>query len=288
MNSILAVLFLLFTVACKSLPPPRTESSVKAADKTQAMQNIQANLTNKAQTLAAGSGYGPTANLQSVQILRVQSEGTGCPDGTTSHLISPDGLLFSMLFDEFYAELQTEPTLEWAKTSSCLLSVEISYPKTLEMVILDAEAVGFYSLAGDPNALSDVQATQASTYTLQNQAGVDGESVGPYETSWASPPGPNEDSFSLPDQLFLQVPPDCTGYVKLKIKLDIGLSRLAQEEQPKQYGYIAIDSHAGQFAPDATKNKDLYHAMFFGFKPRPSEIVCPPEEQKIYLPIIQK
>jgi hypothetical protein len=276
------VLFFLFALACKSMPPPRAESSLKAADKTDAMNRIQGNLALAAQNLAAAKGFGPSDTPGSVVILRVIPEGPGCPDGTTSHLISPDGMVFSMLFDQFYAELLTDP-LEGEKTSSCLVSVEISYPKNLEMVILDAEAVGFYSLAGDPEVTSDVTASQASTYTLQNQAGVDGLPAGPFISTWQSPP--NENSFSVPDQLFLQVPQDCTGYVKLKIDLNLKLTRQPQEELPKQYGYIAIDSHAGQFAPPASLNKDLYHAMFFGFKP--SAVACP-EEHRIFLPIIQK
>ena len=55
-------------------------------------------------TLSAIIFFATTANAQ-VSFNNVTHSGTGCPQGTVSTAISPDGSSISILFDEFRAEV---------------------------------------------------------------------------------------------------------------------------------------------------------------------------------------
>jgi hypothetical protein len=91
-------------------------------------------------TLIAASAA-PAFAAPKVEILGAGYGGNGCPDGSASVTVSPDGQELTLLFDKFIAEGNN------AKESrkSCNLSIPIKVPQGFQISFYDADYRGYVS-----------------------------------------------------------------------------------------------------------------------------------------------
>lgn len=91
-----------------------------------------------AATLMATS-IGPAFATEKVEILGAEYGGSGCPGGTASVSVSPDGQELSILFDRFVADA----TKSGDKRKSCNLSIPIKVPQGFQISFYDADYRGY-------------------------------------------------------------------------------------------------------------------------------------------------
>ncbi|WP_163834200.1 DUF4360 domain-containing protein [Spartinivicinus ruber] len=102
-------------------------------------------------------------DLAQVTIKSIQSSGTGCPNGTVSSTVAPDGKSFVLGFDEYIAEAGPGiPRRENRK--ACNLTVVLKIPNGYAYTIADVNYRGYADL--DRN----VEAMQKSTYFFAGNA----------------------------------------------------------------------------------------------------------------------
>lgn len=93
-------------------------------------------------------GAPPNADSESVPGLRMhqpQYAGTGCPSGTASAVLSPDGRTLSVLFDSYVAEAGNHVgTLRDAK--GCQVNIPFSVPAGFAVQVVKMDYRGFTSL----------------------------------------------------------------------------------------------------------------------------------------------
>jgi len=78
-----------------------------------------------AQMNAPGSGAGPDPST--VYISGISYGGSGCPQGTVSQILSPDLQTFTLIFDQYAAQIGSgiDPL---QSRSNCQLNVQLHYP----------------------------------------------------------------------------------------------------------------------------------------------------------------
>jgi Domain of unknown function (DUF4360) len=89
--------------------------------------------------------------------------GTGCPQGSLSTAISPDGQAVTVTFDEYYAEVgpDTQPVVR----QFCNLNLPMNIPSGWQYSLVELDYRGYLFL--DPR----VEARQTSEYYFQGQQG---------------------------------------------------------------------------------------------------------------------
>ncbi len=88
-----------------------------------------------------GTSVAPAFAAPKVEILGAGYGGSGCPDGSASVTVSPDGQELTLLFDQFVAE-GSKPR---ASRKSCNLSIPIKVPQGFQISIYDADYRGYVS-----------------------------------------------------------------------------------------------------------------------------------------------
>ncbi|MBD2342842.1 DUF4360 domain-containing protein [Anabaena subtropica] len=78
-----------------------------------------------------------------VEILGAEYGGNGCPDGSASVSVSPDGQELSILFDQFMA-LGNKPA---ESRKNCNLSIPIKVPQGFQISLYDADYRGYVAPA---------------------------------------------------------------------------------------------------------------------------------------------
>ncbi|MCF4968846.1 DUF4360 domain-containing protein [Nostoc sp. CMAA1605] len=108
-------------------------------------QNFKQTSVKFAQSFMAAAALmtasvGPAlANNPSVQILGANYGGNGCPGGTASVSVSPDGQELTILFDEFAADGSQRSQ----RRKSCNLSIPIKVPQGFQISFYDADFRGY-------------------------------------------------------------------------------------------------------------------------------------------------
>jgi len=98
-----------------------------------------------------------------ITIVDVSTSGTGCPQGSVSTSLSPDGTVVTLGFDSFLALIG--PTAAQAdKSKNCQIHLDLQYPGGFQYAVVDAVYHGYARL--DPG----VTGTFLSTYYFSQNA----------------------------------------------------------------------------------------------------------------------
>ncbi|MBW4612747.1 MAG: DUF4360 domain-containing protein [Desmonostoc vinosum HA7617-LM4] len=92
-----------------------------------------------AATILITASINPAFANDKVEILDAEYGGNGCPDGSASVSISPDGQELSILFDQFIAEGNKSSQ----RRKSCNLSIPIKVPQGFQISLYDADYRGY-------------------------------------------------------------------------------------------------------------------------------------------------
>ncbi|MBD2488896.1 DUF4360 domain-containing protein [Aulosira sp. FACHB-615] len=108
------------------------------------IQNIRKTSINLAKSFFAGAvlitaSVGPAFAADKVEILGAEYGGNGCPEGSASVNVSPDGQELSILFDQFIA-LGNQSS---ERRKSCNLSIPIKVPQGFQISLYDADYRGY-------------------------------------------------------------------------------------------------------------------------------------------------
>jgi len=99
----------------------------------------------------------PGLDLSKVYIRGIKYGGTGCPQGSTSIIISPNRDTFTLIFDKYVASIG--PGVDITETrKNCQISVDLQYPGGFQYSLFSADYRGFIGLD------KGVSGTQKSTY----------------------------------------------------------------------------------------------------------------------------
>lgn len=166
-----------------------------------------------------------------VYINRIVYGGNGCPQGTVSELVSPDKQSFTLLMDEYIAELG--PYIERAANrKSCQIGVELVVPAGWSYSVATIDYRGYANL--DPG----VTGTHMASYYFQGQG-----TTGRFASNFA---GPYVNNYQVRDTIGLeaQVWSPCGQTRALNIKSEV---RLAARNRNAQ-GVMTVDSVDGTVA----------------------------------------
>ncbi|MBE9037370.1 DUF4360 domain-containing protein [aff. Roholtiella sp. LEGE 12411] len=108
--------------------------------KRTSMNFVKAFLT--AATLITAS-VGPAFANEKVEILGAEYGGNGCPEGSASVSVSPDGQELSILFDQFIAVGNKAEQ----RRKNCNLSIPIKVPQGFQISLYDADYRGYVAPA---------------------------------------------------------------------------------------------------------------------------------------------
>jgi hypothetical protein len=109
-------------------------------------QNIRRRSLNLVKSFLAGATFlaasvTPAFAAPKVEILGAGYGGNGCPDGSASVTVSPDGQELTLLFDQFIAEGNNVKE----SRKSCNLSIPIKVPQGFQISLYDADYRGYVS-----------------------------------------------------------------------------------------------------------------------------------------------
>jgi hypothetical protein len=90
--------------------------------------------------------------------------GNGCPQGTMRAIFAPDNLSFSLLFDQFIAEV-TDPSLAAKDLMTCDSIIPIQIPEGMQMQITRVDLRGFAALP------ERARGTLHSTFNFKGRGG---------------------------------------------------------------------------------------------------------------------
>jgi hypothetical protein len=129
--------------------------------------------------LAAGGGEGDIPNPSGAYFVSVRPNGTGCPRGTTSTSISPDGKTFTTTFSAFEAVVNRNQSLA---VKDCQLAIKLKSPSGFSYTVTEFYYQGYAYLEQGQNA------RQIAKYYFQG-APVQSEEartelVGPYDDTY--------------------------------------------------------------------------------------------------------
>ncbi|MDE1466001.1 DUF4360 domain-containing protein [Spartinivicinus poritis] len=169
-------------------------------------------------------------DLAQVTIKNIQSSGTGCPNGTVSSTVAPDGKSFVLGFDEYIAEAGPGiPRRENRKV--CNLTVLLKIPNGFAFTIADVNYRGYADL--DRN----VEAMQKSTYFFAGN---------PREASLQSNfKGPISEDYTISDRLGISslVWSSCNATTPVVIKTQI---KVDNKYARRNSGLITTDTIDGK------------------------------------------
>lgn len=78
--------------------------------------------------------------------------GSGCPQGSASTILSPDGKSLSILFDEFLVEAGGESRKRTAR-KTCNIAIPVHVPQGFSVSIIDVDYRGYVSLPSRARAM---------------------------------------------------------------------------------------------------------------------------------------
>ncbi|MDE1464702.1 DUF4360 domain-containing protein [Spartinivicinus poritis] len=169
-------------------------------------------------------------DLAQVTIKSIQSSGTGCPNGTVSSTVAPDGKSFVLGFDEYIAEAGPGiPRRENRKV--CNLTVVLKIPNGYAYTIADVNYRGYADL--DRN----VEAMQKSTYFFAGN---------PREAALRSTfKGPISKDYTISDRLGINslVWSSCNATAPVVIKTEI---KVDNKRARRSSGLITTDTIDGK------------------------------------------
>lgn len=105
---------------------------------------------------AIGFMISSAAFAQSLQIGQPNYGGNGCPAGTASATISPDGSAVSILFDQYIAEAGGD-TRKRIDRKSCQLAIPIQVPQGYSVALLQVDYRGFNAVPSGGQNRFDVE-----------------------------------------------------------------------------------------------------------------------------------
>jgi hypothetical protein len=180
-------------------------------------------------TLVAGTALADAPSY--VEIDQISYGGTGCPQGSVSENISDDNLAFTLLFDEYVAEIGPGVSRREAR-KACQITLDLKFPQGWSFTIFEADYRGYASLD------RKVTGEQKSSYYFQGQRG----SVS-LKTKFR---GEIDEDYEATDRLGLsaQVWSPCGANRALNIKTQV---RLTSRDR-RASGILTVDSVDGELA----------------------------------------
>ena len=126
-----------------------------------------------------------TAALQAdpnkINIASVSASGSGCPAGSWSKSISPDGLALTMTFSRYF--LETGPTSTAVKSLACNVSLRLNMPSGYSVGVTKISYSGYAYLERGVNAEQIVNYAWTGAGTIsQNEA--KSTITGPYDNNY--------------------------------------------------------------------------------------------------------
>ncbi len=106
---------------------------------------------------------GDSPRPDDVHIARLTYAGSGCPAGTVSELVTPDGRAFTLLFDNYVAEAGPGIPLSSGR-KNCQIAVDLRFPSGFSYSIFEVDYRGYAKL--DRGATG----VQKSSYYFQGSA----------------------------------------------------------------------------------------------------------------------
>lgn len=91
-----------------------------------------------------------------VSLPALAQETNGCPEGSYSIVISPDGTTLSILFDQFTVE-SSRPSVSGTKRKVCRISSPLNLPANYSIGVYKVDYRGFAKLAAKQDAQLNVQ-----------------------------------------------------------------------------------------------------------------------------------
>ena len=93
----------------------------------------------------------------------ISHAGSGCPAGTVAENVSPDRMAFTLLFDEFYAEVGPMISAR-EKRKNCSVNLSFDYPGGWQFALVNLHTRGYVSL--DENIIG----VQQTSFYFQGQS----------------------------------------------------------------------------------------------------------------------
>lgn len=189
------------------------------------------NLVKVCAPVLAAATFATAAHADAPAYVRIRSinyAGTGCPAGSVSQNVSPDLQAFTLLFDEFVAEVGPGVSLGKGRRN-CQIAVDLDFPSGWSYSVATLDYRGYVNLE------SGVVADQSAAYYFQGQGATARLNTPMY--------GPVSRDYQIRDTLGLaaQVWAPCGMQRALNINTQIRLSA-----QPGRRGLITTDSIDGQ------------------------------------------
>lgn len=191
---------------------------------------------NSLLTLTLGLGvsvstFGYADSPSGVYIRKIAYGGNGCPQGSVSEIMSPDATAFTLLMDEYIAELGPDvPRRDNRK--SCQLAIDIVVPPGWSY------SIATFDYRGYANLDRGVQGMQVASYYFQGQGGTG--------TFSSVVNGAYNDSYQFRDTIGLNAVAwsPCGAARALNVKTEVRL----QARNAMARGSMTVDSVDGQVA----------------------------------------
>ncbi len=167
----------------------------------------------------------------SVRVRNISYAGSGCPAGTVAQNLASDFSAFTLLFDQYAAEVG--PGVPFSlKRKNCQLNIDLEVPSGWSYTLFSVDTRGYVALQ------PGVSAIQQSTYYFQGQL-----QSARLRTTMV---GPLDQNYSARDQLGLGsvVWSPCSAVRSLNINTEV---RADNSFNPAGQGMITIDSIDGDF-----------------------------------------
>ncbi|MEZ4741498.1 MAG: DUF4360 domain-containing protein [Bdellovibrionota bacterium] len=170
-------------------------------------------------------------NPGEVYINNIVYGGTGCPMGTVAGDISTDGKAFTLLFDEYAAEIGPGVPYQ-ERRKHCQLTVNIHVPNGWSYTLFDVDFAGFVDLE------RDTKGTLKSVYYFEGQRSNDATFV-------VSGNGPLTSDYHVKNSLdidnFVWSPCGVNRALNVKTSIDV------QALRPGRSALATVDSIDGEF-----------------------------------------
>ena len=173
--------------------------------------------------------YGWLDAPQGVYIRSLNYGGSGCPQGSVGQTIAQDRNSFTLIFDDYIAEVGRGISRRQGR-KSCQITIDLKVPPGYQYSIADLDYRGYVSL--DPG----VMATQTASYYF------DGFREGRFTTSFR---GPIDEDYRVSDSIELEsgrVWSPCGSNRLLNIKTAISLRSRRRSGE----GLLTVDSVDGR------------------------------------------
>ncbi|KAM5443274.1 hypothetical protein MferCBS31731_001595 [Microsporum ferrugineum] len=95
--------------------------------------------------LPPDNGSGNAPDPDKVHIVGVTYGGTGCPDGTVSHILSDDRQVMTLIFDQYVAQIGPGVNTK-ENRKNCHLNINLRYPGGFQFSVFSADYRGYANL----------------------------------------------------------------------------------------------------------------------------------------------